>query len=323
LKLLADWCKKTGMSIIQLLPMNDTGDDFAPYNSVSSFALDPMYLSIYNLKNTDITKFEKDLLKLKKNFKRSGRADYKIKKAKLNLLWNIFKAGMPDTDAELKNYISQNLYWLKDYALFKVIRESIPIPSWDQWNDSIKYRELDALQDIEINNYQEIQFYCWVQWQLYEQMKEAKQYAAERGVLIMGDLPFLVSKQSADVWAHQNYFRLDLSAGAPPDMYFALGQKWGMPPYNWDEIAKDEFNYIREKLKYAENFYDMYRIDHFVGLFRVWTTPADSDLDNASEGSYLPGEEYLWEAQGRKIIDAMVNSYSMLPFAEDLGTVPH
>ena len=82
-------------------------------------------------------------------------------------------------------------------------------------------------------------------------MKEIKQYAAAGGVLIMGDLPFLVSRESADVWAHQNYFLLNLSSGAPPDMYFAMGQKWGMPPYNWDNIAIDKFLYLREKLMYA------------------------------------------------------------------------
>jgi 4-alpha-glucanotransferase len=102
-------------------------------------------------------------------------------------------------------------------------------------------------------------------------------------------------------------------------MYFAMGQKWGMPPYNWDNIANDRFVYLRERLKYAENFYDMYRIDHFVGLFRVWVSPANND---ETPGNYMPKDEHLWELHGRKIIDEMINSTSMLPCAEDLGTVP-
>jgi 4-alpha-glucanotransferase len=141
-------------------------------------------------------------------------------------------------------------------------------------------------------------------------------------VYIMGDLPFLVSKESADVWSHRDYFMLEFSAGAPPDMYFALGQKWGMPPYNWNKISEDGFAYLAEKLKYSENFYDMYRIDHFVGLFRVWVSPRDEELQKSVVGTYLPKEEYMWEQHGRKIIDVMVRSTEMLPCAEDLGTVP-
>jgi len=106
-------------------------------------------------------------------------------------------------------------------------------------------------------------------------------------------------------------------------MYFALGQKWGMPPYNWYEIAKDGFAYIHKKLKYAENFYNMFRIDHFVGLFRVWTIPVNSPLEEAAaHGRYEPQEEHLWEEHGKEIINAMLGSTSMLPCAEDLGTVP-
>ncbi|MCI0450346.1 MAG: 4-alpha-glucanotransferase [Chlorobi bacterium] len=323
LRLLVDWCCKTGMSIIQLLPLNDVGSDFAPYNSVSSFALDPMYLSLKNLKNANTNDFGDSIAGLRKKYRaKFGKVNYKIKKAKCELLWEIYKSIRTDNIDEFKNYIEQNRYWLKDYALYKVISESIPIASWDQWNHSIKYRQFEALNEIEINNYERIIFYSWLQWQLYEQMKDVKKYANQRGVLLMGDLPFLVSRESAEVWSHQNYFRLELSSGAPPDMYFATGQKWGMPPYNWDEIAKDDFVYIKEKLSYAENFYDMYRIDHFVGLFRVWTIPVNGTKD-AISGSYLPAEEYLWEAHGRKIIDVMVNSTSMLPCAEDLGTLPH
>ncbi|MCP6755907.1 4-alpha-glucanotransferase, partial [Klebsiella pneumoniae] len=91
----------------------------------------------------------------------------------------------------------------------------------------------DTLDKFTIKHIQEINFIYWLQWKLYEQLKQVKEYAASKNIYIMGDLPFLVSRDSADVWSHQDYFRLELSSGAPPDMYFALGQKWGMPPYNW------------------------------------------------------------------------------------------
>lgn len=174
-------------------------------------------------------------------------------------------------------------------------------------------------------NRRETAFYQWIQWQLYEQLKELKSYASMNGVLLMGDLPFLVSRESADVWAHQSansgYFKLELSSGAPPDMYFAFGQKWGMPPYDWENIGKDNYTYIIDRLKYAENFYHIYRIDHFIGLFRIWTVDY-YETDNAFEGKFDPEDEKLWERHGKDIIKVMLNSSKMLPCAEDLGTVP-
>lgn len=322
LKLLVDWCIKTGMSIIQLLPINDVGGDFAPYSSLSTFALDPMYIAIRKLKNADTSPYENDLSKLRKKYRPLfGRVNYNIKKAKIDLLWKIYKSSRTDNLAEFKNYISQNSYWLKDYALYKIIKEKYPSEGWQEWKDSLKYRQKEGLENTENNNFEKMHFHYWMQWQLAEQMKEVKSYAEANDIFLMGDLPFLVSRESADVWAHQNYFRTELSAGAPPDMYFALGQKWGMPPYNWDNIANDGFTYLKEKLKYAENFYNMYRIDHFVGLFRVWTSPVN-DEQKASGGSHLPADEHLWESHGRRIIDVMVNSSSMMACAEDLGTVP-
>jgi 4-alpha-glucanotransferase len=116
---------------------------------------------------------------------------------------------------------------------------------------------------------------------------------------------------------------MDKLSGAPPDMYFAKGQRWGMPVYNWEVIEKDKFKYIRERLKYAANFYDMYRIDHFVGLFRVWTIDKETPEElGGLKGKFYPEDENKWVEQAEKIIDAMTKGNEMLPIAEDLGTVP-
>jgi len=323
LKLLIDWCKITGMSILQMLPLNEVGDDFAPYSAISTFAIEPMYLSIENLKNAEIEKFPLQIKDLRQKFKpRKRRVNYKIKNEKLKLLWHIFKKISIDEIPELKGYITNNSYWLKDYALYKVIRENNRGRGWEKWDAKISGRDKDTIRNIEEANSQRLNFYYWLQWQLYEQLKDVKKYADGKNILLMGDLPFLVSRESADVWSHQDYFRLDLSAGAPPDMYFALGQKWGMPPYNWFNIASGGFTYLKEKLKYAENFYAMYRIDHFIGLFRIWTINISSDNEENNHGKFEPSEEYLWEQHGTGIIYIMLNATGMLPCAEDLGTVP-
>jgi 4-alpha-glucanotransferase len=169
----------------------------------------------------------------------------------------------------------------------------------------------------------EIEFQAWLQWFAFKQFKGLKAYAGSKGVLIKGDLPILVSRDSADVWAHPEFFNLDFAAGAPPDMYCAKGQRWGMPTYNWERIADDGYRYLKEKLRYAENFYDILRIDHVVGLFRIWSIPYSEPLENQGlNGFFDPKDEGAWEAHGRQILSVITNSTNMIILAEDLGVIP-
>lgn len=317
---LADWCTQTGISIIQLLPLNDVGGDFAPYNSVSSFAIDPMYINLNKLTCSASIDITHKVQLMRKKFRPLFRkVNYKIKQAKIQLLWEIYRGLNTSGIDEFTSFKQDNSKWLNDYAIYKVIAENNPGKSWQMWDDGLKLKQPEAISAFEKLNYERIEFHKWMQWQLFEQFRAVKQVISAKGIIIMGDLPFLVSRESADVWSHPEYFMLQLSSGAPPDMYFAMGQKWGMPPYDWNSIANTGFTYVKEKLKYADNFYDMFRIDHFVGLFRVWVSPVN---DNTTSGSFMPKEEYLWEQHGRKIIEEMVNASGMLPCAEDLGTVP-
>ncbi len=323
LKLLVDWCKLTGFSIIQLLPLYDTGNNFAPYSSVSSFALDCMYLKLQDIKGVD-DKFSDDILTLKKEFSSNKvHVNYKIKKAKTALLWKMFRNSSPVNYEEFESFKNRNKFWLDDYSLFKVLTDKNFTGQWENWTEDEKNYNLKNLRELIDKNKKQLDFYKWLQWQLFEQMALAKKCAKENGILLMGDIPFLVSRNSADVWSHRQYFNLELSAGAPPDMYSAYGQRWGMPTYNWNAIEKDNYEYLKERLKAAEKYYDMYRIDHFIGLFRIWTMKNSPDSGNdAIRGFYDPEDESNWENHGRKIIDMLLDSTSMLPCAEDLGTVP-
>lgn len=315
LKLLVDWCVTTGMSLIQLLPLNDAGFDFRPYDAQSMFALDPMYLSLREFSGTEI---------LRKKFPAGqDRVNYGIKKAKLDFLWKIFKSVRRKESVSFLEFQKSNERWLSDYALYKVIWEENGHQSWETWPSELKQRELQAMECFQ-NQYRErIHFNKWLQWQLFQQMTEVKKYASSKSVLLMGDMPFLVSRNSADVWSHQNYFKLDLAAGAPPDMYCAKGQRWGMPPYDWREIARNDCDYLIQKLRYAQNFYDAFRIDHSVGMFRLWSIPASEPLENAGlHGFFDPKEEPLWEEHGRKILSVILENTEMLPCAEDLGVIP-
>lgn len=325
LKLLIDWCKKTGLSIIQLLPLNDVGFDFRPYDAQSSMALDPMYLSLEELVDCDKDAFTREIVVLRKEFPAGKRrVSYDIKKAKIDLLNKIFISSKSlQKGKKFSSFCRAHKSWLYDYAVFKALKDEFHMSGWMDWPEEFRGKQSEAVAAFAKKNRERILFCKWLQWQLFEQFRDVKRYAAESGVLLMGDIPFLVSRDSADVWAHQKYFKLDLSSGAPPDLYFAQGQRWGMPPYNWEAIASDGFHYVRQKMKCAGNLFDLYRIDHFVGMFRLWTISLSEPPEYAGmHGCFDPQDENLWKEHGRKILDQMLESAKMLPCAEDLGVVP-
>ncbi len=324
LKLLIAWANKTGNSIIQLLPLNEVGPLFCPYDSLSSFALEPMYLSLRTISLAKDIVLQKKLDNLKKAFP-AGKpcVDYGIKKAKLSFLWEIYLKENNLNLLAFNKFQGENAYWLKGFALFKVLKDYHQGQPWYIWEEKYKNRQAAALENFQKEHAQEIEFQLWLQWQLYQQLKEVKAYAQEKKVFLKGDLPILVSRDSVDVWAHPEFFKLEFAAGAPPDMYAALGQRWGMPTYNWERIAADGYRYLKEKLRYAQNFYDILRIDHVVGLFRIWSIPNTEPLENKGlNGVFDPKDEKEWEEHGRKILSVILKSTDMLICAEDLGVIP-
>ncbi len=323
LKLLVDLCKKTGCSIIQLLPMNEIGSTFCPYDAISSFALEPSYVSLNSIIPTSDKAIKAKIEKIKKYFPAgAGHIDYAVREDKRQVLWDIFIAD-GGKSPEFKKYTETNRYWLDDMALYKVLKSHNSGKPWYDWPEAYRRRDDDALSAFYSEYKREVDFQKWVQWVLFKQFTSAKEYAAAKGVLIKGDLPILISRDSSDVWAHADYFKLDFAAGAPPDMYCSKGQRWGMPTYEWDNIAADKYKYFKEKLKYAGNFYDILRVDHVVGLFRIWSIPYNDPAENEGRnGKFDPSDENLWNEHGKKILSMMNDNAKMLLCAEDLGTVP-
>jgi len=310
MKLLADWCGKIGASIIQLLPMNEVGATFCPYDSISSFAIEPMYLRLDTAEKIPAT--------IKQH------VNYRIKSEKLGILRHTF-AGKTDylSQSGFKRFVEENAYWLDDFGLYRTLRDYHNGMAWYEWGDFYKNRDRHMLEKFVKEHQEEIDFHKWTQWVTFEQFKAAKKYANSNDILIKGDLPILVSRDSADVWAHPEFFKLEYAAGAPPDMYCAKGQRWGMPTYNWENIESDGFAYIKEKLKFAKNFYDLLRIDHVVGLFRIWSIPTTEPMENQGlNGFFDPKDENIWEAQGKKLLSVLQENTNMILCAEDLGVIP-
>lgn len=313
LKLLIDLAKETGNSIIQLLPMNEVGPVFCPYDSLSSFALEPMYIAADSRPRDIRKKFP------------AGKThiNYAIKEAKIKLLKEAYIKDRDVSAGEIEAFERNNFYWLKDFALYKVLKEYHHGKPWYDWQYEFAHRDKMALEYFGKEHIEEVGFQVWLQWTAFKQFTQAKRYAESKNILLKGDLPILVSRDSADVWQHPEFFKLDFAAGAPPDMYCAKGQRWGMPTYNWQQIAADNYTYLKEKLRYAENFYDILRIDHVVGLFRIWSIPYNEPEENQGlNGSFDPADESQWERHGRNILSVILNSTKMLVCAEDLGVIP-
>ncbi len=313
IKLIVDWARKTGNSIIQLLPMNEVGSLFCPYDSVSSFALEPVYISLTAAKQAALKKSFPDV---------KPYVDYSLKNEKIKILREIF-VSRPKLNSEFDKFKNQNSYWLADFSLFKALKDYHQGLAWWDWQEKYRNRKAQALESFKNEHLCEIEFQSWMQWLAFKQFKEVKVYAASRKVLLKGDLPILVSRDSADVWSYPEYFKLDFAAGAPPDMYCAKGQRWGMPTYDWARIAADDYKYLKEKLKYAENFYDILRIDHVVGLFRIWSISYNEPLENQGlNGFFDPVDESKWLGQGKHILSLIQASTKMSLCAEDLGIIP-
>ncbi len=322
LERLAQWCRRSGMSIIQLLPLNDTAFRFTPYDSASTFALDPVYLSLEKIADISADNFKKDIEKLRSEFPAGGkRVNYAVKKAKLKILKRMFDAR--GESPAFKRYVKENAFWLENYALYKAIKDERSESGWESWEGGLRGKEKSAVENFYDTHKDTVLFHQWVQWQAFEQARAARQACLAQNVFLMGDLPFLVSRDSADVWSNQGYFKLHRVSGAPPDAFFANGQRWGMPPYDWPEIEKHGYDYVVRKVRYAQNFYDLFRIDHVVGTFRLWTIRSEEPEENGGlNGVFDPSDENLWEEHGRKILSVMIQASDMLPCAEDLGVVP-
>ncbi len=309
---LIDWCKSVGFDCIQLLPLNDTAEDPSPYNALSSCALDPIYLNLRDLPQAQALLHELSLFAPFNDLPRLPH--FEVRHQKIQWLYRYFEKNFPDvkTSSEYLDFLKQNP-WLHAYSLFKACKDEYGGKHWKEWP-----LEKQSLERCTANT-KSIDFHCFLQFHAFRQMERVKSYAEENGILIKGDIPILLSPDSADVWAHRSLFNMNRVAGAAPDYYNHLGQKWGFPLFDWDEMRKTHFDWWKQRLQTAGRLFHIYRIDHVVGFFRIW---AIGEQDKPAQGHYLPSDPNLWGSHGREILEMMINATQQLPMAEDLGNIP-
>ena len=262
---LVDWAAATGQCIIQILPINDTTrkggwEDSYPYNPVSSFALNPMYIRLQEIGVEEDAAF----CRKRKELNALPEIDYPaVFKAKTAYMRKGFEArGKEDMqDDAYRQFCKDNAFWLDEYAAFCAERDA----------DSPDYHR-------------------WLQYHLDIQLKEEVAYARSKGIALKGDLPIGVSADSADARFHPQLFNLDSRAGAPPDFFSKEGQNWGFPTYNWENMAADGYAWWKARLRKMAEYFDAFRIDHILGFFRIWEIPAA--YKGGSMGHFNPALPY-------------------------------
>jgi 4-alpha-glucanotransferase len=209
--------------------------------------------------------------------------------------------------------------WVNAYGLFKVLKEMHNWTSWQSWPAALRDPSPQQIQELCHEHQSEVLYHCLIQYLCTQQMKGVKTHASKKGVKIKGDIPILISPESVDVWSQRALFNLELSAGAPPDMYNEEGQNWGFPLFHWDKHQEGDYHWWRQRLEVAEKFYHLYRIDHVIGFYRLWGIPHGK---SGREGAFYPEDPQLWLAEGEARLKMLLESSTMLPIAEDLGVIP-
>lgn len=309
---LIDFLSSIGMTVLQLLPLNDSGYDPSPYNAKSATALHPIYLSLEKLP------FISPPLSTFKSYNKTKHVPYlQVLDKKIQFLRKYVNAHREriTNDPSYQVFIESHPQ-LIDYALYKTLKQKHNHLKWQKWPEEEQRYSKQKRKAFLEEAQDEITFYLILQYLCHCQLSAVKDYSEKKGVFLMGDLPILLSPDSADVWSHQEFFDLTQVAGSPPNPFDPKGQNWKFPLYNWTAMEENGFDWWRQKITAASSYYHLYRLDHVRGFFRIWAIPLGK---GAEEGQFLPSDPALMEAQGRKILSTLVTFSEMLPIAEDLG----
>lgn len=311
-----DWLKSAGQSFWQVLPLGPTGYGDSPYQSFSAFAGNPLLIDLDDLVQQGLITKES-----------CAEADYgadptfvdyeKVTRTKMVLLEEAHRHFSEDVG--YLAFLQEESWWLEDYALFMAIKEAAGMEPLRTWERDLRYRNAEALKKAAEEHADRISFYKFVQYQFYKQWSQLRRYANRNGIRIIGDMPFYVAPDSADVWAHPDLFQLDSAgnptavAGVPPDYFSATGQLWGNPLYDWQRMKKEDYSWWILRLKKALTMYDYLRIDHFRAFDTYCSIPAGDKTAVNGQWMQGPGYDFFKEVK-KQLGEANI-------IAEDLGEV--
>jgi len=305
-----EFLQACGITVWQTLPLGPTHEDRSPYQCLSVHAGNPLLISMDWLVDRGW---------LDKQTVQNNLLDDTVRALCLDTAFNRFTETKDDYFERYQDFITSQSYWLDDYSLFIAIRKQQQNTSWMHWPAGLRERKPKALEKARkqlqnlINHIQFEQFIFFQQW------SELKQYAHDHHVLLFGDMPIFVAHDSAEVWAHREFFSVNehghptTVAGVPPDYFSDNGQRWGNPLYAWDKIQQDKFNWWINRMRTQLTLFDMVRIDHFRGFEANWEIPVDEET--AINGRWV-------KTPGRALLTTLHNKFNPLPIvAEDLGII--
>jgi 4-alpha-glucanotransferase len=288
--LLVDWAAKTGLKLVQLLPVNDTtarknNSDSYPYAAISAYAMHPLFLRLDDIGTLpEDHKLQQHFLRKQKKLNREDVVAYedviKFKLAYLKELYLLQKETL-FADAEYIRFFEQNKDWLTPYAAFSCLRDRYKTPDFNTWKKHSQYNAAKIEQFCKpgTEQFDDIAVWYFIQYHLHLQLKKAVDYAHSKGIVLKGDIAIGIYRNSCDAWVEPELYNMDMQAGAPPDDFAVKGQNWGFPTYNWQRMQQDGFQWWKRRFEHLSNYFDAFRIDHILGFFRIWSVPM-----NAVEG---------------------------------------
>jgi 4-alpha-glucanotransferase len=326
----AVWAQSAGHSLLQVLPPYELADgETSPYGARTAFGLDPIYIDIDAVSDLDPVAIAEALgAEGRASLERVRAASHvlyrevrAIKTRALRMAFERFHAREWEKKTrradELRAFIANERSWLDDLALYVALRDSHAGHGWESWPISERDREPVSMARARGVHARRILEYQYTQWLALGQWDAARRETHGLGVELMGDLPFVVCAESSDVWAHREQFRRDASLGAPPDTFSPDGQDWGLPPYDWAAMDKDDLAWIRARTRHAARLYDRFRLDHVVGYFRMYLRR------KGEAGFFEPSGDDAQRARGERVLRAILESASgSRVIGEDLGVIP-
>ena len=326
----ANWMKEAGQSVIQILPITEMPPvESSPYSAMTAMALDPIYLSLdavhdFTALGGELAMEGPDRTEITR-LRALPRIDYaSIRRLKDKYLRRSFDRflklevarGTPRA-LRFDQFCATQAWWLDEYTLFRALHAFHDEAAWSRWPDALARGDADAIVAARRSVQLEITYRSYLQWLSTVQWAEARRAAFP--VRVFGDLPFMISADSPDVWARQNEFRFDATIGVPPDAFSETGQDWGLPPWRSTVMRETGFRWMRNRSRRYSTLYDGYRIDHLVGLYRMYVRP----IDKATPAFFDPPDEPAQIHLGQTLVQVLRGYEDKTEvFAEDLGSIP-
>ncbi|MFH2012124.1 MAG: 4-alpha-glucanotransferase [Pseudomonadota bacterium] len=315
-----DFLAEAKQSFWQILPLNPTEPIYAnsPYHSISVFAGNPILISPEHLVSEGFLD-KKDIEPLP-NFPEE-RVNYQevvvYKKRLFSLAYKSFKEG--GNNHEYNKFSQDNSHWLTDFALFLSLKDHLSGKLWSEWPYEIRDRKSETLEQLKETLFDNIEFYKFLQYIFFKQWLSLKLYCNQKDIHIIGDIPFYVEYDSAELWTNPDIFKLDgekrpcAVAGVPPDYFSETGQLWGNPVYQWDALKERNYDWWSKRISHNLKYFDLVRVDHFRGFVGYWEVPAGECT--AMNGRWV-------EAPGENLFNTLLRKFPYLPMiAEDLGVI--